>query len=345
MTRGVILINVGTPDEPTTASVRRYLKEFLLDPDVIDIPAPLRHMLVRGIILNLRPKKVAPRYASIWMEEGSPLRVYTQRICQALNTEIKDIEFEVGMRYGNPSIRDALERLRSKGITELLIAPLYPHHAQSTTETSLKRTYLELKQMDWNPKCHELGDFSVNPIFIDPLVNSIRPYMDENSHLLFSYHGLPLSHIRRIDKSGKHCLSDGCCNTSVDVNQKCYAHQCMMTTVAVANALGLQNERWSHSYQSRLGPAKWLSPSTTETVEKLAKSGIKNLVIVSPAFVADGLETLEEIEIEIKDEFIESGGKSVRVVPCLNDRSDWISGLGSLIAKSFARTRLPQISE
>ncbi|DAC21252.1 MAG TPA: ferrochelatase, partial [Candidatus Thalassarchaeaceae archaeon] len=137
MTRGVILINVGTPDEATTASVRRYLKEFLLDPDVIDIPAPLRHMLVRGIILNLRPRKVAPRYASIWMEEGSPLRVYTQRICQALNIENKDIEFEVGMRYGNPSIRDALERLRSKGITELLIAPLYPHHAQSTTETSL----------------------------------------------------------------------------------------------------------------------------------------------------------------------------------------------------------------
>ena len=345
MTRGVILINVGTPDEPTTGAVRRYLKEFLLDPDVIDIPTPFRHMLVRGIILNFRPRKVAPRYASIWMEQGSPLRVYTQRICDALNTNNEDIIFEVGMRYGNPSIRDALERLRKNGVTKLLIAPLYPHHAQSTTETSLKHTYLELKRMKWEPLCQELGDFPVNSGFIGPLANSIRPHMNENSHLLFSYHGLPLSHIRRVDKTGKHCLSERCCETSVDANRKCYAHQCMMTSMAVANALDLNREQWSHSYQSRLGPVKWLTPATTTTVEELAKMGVKDLVIVSPAFVADGLETLEELEIEIRGEFIEAGGETLHVVQCLNDREDWISGLSNLVVNAFENTQLPQMTQ
>ena len=343
MTRGVILINVGTPDEPTTGAVRRYLKEFLLDPDVIDIPAPLRHMLVRGIILNVRPRKVAPRYASIWMDQGSPLRVYTQRICDALNANNEDIMFEVGMRYGNPSIRYALERLRDNGVTKLLIAPLYPHHAQSTTETSLKQTYLELKRMKWEPLCQELGDFPVDAGFIDPLANSIHPYMSDNCHLLFSYHGLPLSHIRRVDKTGKHCLSEKCCETLVDANRKCYAHQCMMTSMAVANALGLQRERWSHSYQSRLGPVKWLTPATTTTVEELAKGGVRDLVIASPAFVADGLETLEELEIEIRAEFIEAGGETLHVVQCLNDREDWILGLSNLILNAFENTQLPQM--
>ena len=342
MTRGVILINVGTPDEPTIGAVRRYLKEFLLDPDVIDIPAPLRHLLVRGIILNVRPKKVAPRYASIWMDQGSPLRVYTQRISEALSANNEDMFFEVGMRYGNPTIRDALERLKENGVTNLLIAPLYPHHAQSTTETSLKQTYLELKRMRWEPLCQELGDFPIDSGFINPLANSIRPHMGENSHLLFSYHGLPLSHIRRVDKTGKHCLSERCCETQVDANRKCYAHQCMMTSMAVANSLELQREQWSHSYQSRLGPVKWLTPATTTTVEELAKKGVQNLVIVSPAFVADGLETLEEIEIEIRSEFIEAGGKNLQVVRCLNDRKDWISGLSNLIVKAFENTQLPQ---
>ncbi|MBD18037.1 MAG: ferrochelatase [Euryarchaeota archaeon] len=334
MTRGVVLINVGTPDEPTTPAVRRYLKEFLLDPDVIDIPAPIRHLLVRGIILNTRPRKVAPKYASIWMNEGAPLRVYTQRICEALHQD-SQIEFEVGMRYGNPTIRGALERLRDRGVTDLLIAPLFPHHAQATTETALKQTYRDLKKINWSPRILELGDFPIDPGFIEPLVDSIRPHINESNHLLFSYHGLPLSHIRRIDKTGSHCLNDGCCKVKDLANKKCYAHQCMMTSMAVAGSLKLPESRWSHSYQSRLGPAKWLSPATSRTVEELAEKGIKDLVIVSPAFVADGLETLEELEIEVKEEFVAAGGHNVKVVPCLNDREDWIKGLERIILQAF----------
>ncbi|MDP6866202.1 MAG: ferrochelatase, partial [Candidatus Poseidoniaceae archaeon] len=157
--RGVLVMNIGTPDEPTTESVRTYLREFLLDPDVIDLPTPLRHLLVRGIILRTRPQKIAPRYESIWMEEGSPLRVYTQRMTKALEASMDDIQCEVGMRYGNPSIRSGLEKLKEAGVDELLLAPMFPHYAQATTGSSLKHVYKQLKAMDWEPAIIELPHF------------------------------------------------------------------------------------------------------------------------------------------------------------------------------------------
>ena len=334
--RGILLMNIGTPDEPTTESVRVYLKEFLLDPDVIDLPAPIRHILVRGIILRTRPRKIAPRYQSIWMDEGSPLRVYTQRMADSLELSLDGIRCEVGMRYGNPSVRSGLEKLRESGVEELLLAPLFPHHAQATTESSLKHAYKQLDKMGWDPHISELDNFPSDPLFIEPLVESIRPYLDEEVHLLFSYHGLPISHVKRADSSGKHCQKiNGCCSISVDSNSKCYAHQCMLTTLSVTNSLGLDASQWSMSYQSRLGPAKWLEPSTTKKVEELAQKGVRNIAIVSPAFLADGLETLEELDIEIREHFYKFGGQKLSVVKCLNDNQDWIMGLGALSSDAF----------
>ncbi len=333
-------MNIGTPDEATVPSVKKYLGEFLMDPDVIDIPTVLRYILVKGIILNVRPQKIAPRYESIWMDGDSPLRVYTNRMAEKLQLELGDIECEVGMRYGNPSIKSALEKLKSKGVEELLLAPLFPHHAQATTESSTKEAFLNLSKMEWYPNISELGHFEDDPAFIDPLVNSIKPYVKDNIHLLFSFHGLPVSHVKRIDKTGSHCqVIDDCCSIVKDANSMCYGHHCNMTVKAVVEKLGIPEENWSISYQSRLGPAKWLKPSTISVVEELAKSG-SDVVIVSPAFLADGLETLEELEIEVKEHFIENGGKNLTVVSCLNDNPDWIEGLAQLVNRAFSKSSL-----
>ena len=338
-------MNVGTPDQPTVASVKSYLKQFLLDPDVIDIPAPLRHLLVRGIILQTRPRNIAPRYKSIWLKEGSPLRVYSQKMSDSIEMRLGNTICELGMRYGNPSIESGIDKLRDAGVEELLLAPLFPQHAQATTESSLKCAYKHINKIGWKPIISELGHFETAPEYIQPLVSSIKPHLDNDSHLLFSYHGLPISHVKRSDVNKNHCQKvNNCCSISTESNKSCYAHHCMMTTFAAVDSLNLGIEDWSISYQSRLGPVKWLTPSTLSKVEELANKGVKKLVIVSPAFVADGLETLEELDIEIREHFIKCGGEEMRVVNCLNDDPAWISGLSKLIQSSFAainEERLP----
>ena len=316
---GILLMNVGTPDHPTISSVRDYLREFLLDPDVIDIPAPLRHLLVRGIILRFRPREIAPRYASIWMEEGSPLRVYTSKISQALESKLENVACEVGMRYGNPSIESGLERLRDRGVKKVLLAPLYPHYAQATTESSLKHANKKLKEIGWSPQIANLSHFPDDPAFIQPLAESLRPLLTEETHLLFSYHGLPMSHIKRAKKLG---IPN-------------YFEHCKDTTSSVVDYLQIDKSKWSLSFQSRLGPVKWLEPSTLKEVEKLAKNGSKRVVIASPSFIADGLETLEELNIEVREHFMKHGGEELVVAKCLNDSPEWIEGLTVLVNNSL----------
>jgi len=323
--RGVLMVNVGTPDQPTVESVRHYLRDFLLDPNVIDAPYIIRHLLVRGIILRFRPLKIAPRYREIWMDEGSPLRVFTNRMTQAIKSEFnpEEIVIEYGMRYGNPSIRSALDLLKQQGVDELLIAPLFPQFAQATTETAHSEVYFQLKQMGWNPITKEINDFYDKPEFINPLTETIKEKMNDNSHILFSFHGLPLSHIRRVKKLGKPN----------------YVEHCNKTVSSVVEKLGLNDSQWTISYQSRLGPVRWLTPSTDSIVKSLAKKEIEHLVIVSPAFVADGLETLEELDIEAREIYAENGGGEMTVVNCLNDNSEWIQGLKSLIYNGFENPR------
>ena len=334
--KGVLLINVGTPDEPTVKSVRNYLREFLLDPDVIDAPYIIRQLLVRGIILRVRPRKIAPLYQKIWMDEGSPLRVYSGRITNSLNDMVEEIEFEFAMRYGNPSIENGLRNLKSKGVDELLLLPMFPHYAQATTESALKHTYKQLKSMKWNPKIIEMGHFETDEEYVIPLANSIESQLDNDAHLLFSYHGLPVSHVKRIDTSKNHCQQvNDCCSIKTEANTLCYGHHCMRTTQTVVGLLGLSEEQWSLSFQSRIGPVKWLEPSTMNKVEELVKRGVKKLAIVAPAFLADGLETLEELDIGIREHFMELGGEELTVIKCLNDNEDWVEGLSKLVSKKF----------
>ena len=335
--RGVLMINVGTPDEPTVESVRNYLREFLLDPDVIDAPYLIRQLLVRGIILRARPKKVAPLYEKIWMAEGSPLRVYSDRIAEAVSELLDGIHIEHAMRYGNPSINYGLRKLMHSGVEELLLLPMFPHHAQATTETALKHAYKELEELSWHPTIIEMGHFQTDDNYITPLASSIEPHLDDDTHLLFSYHGLPVSHVKRIDRSKKHCQKvDNCCSISCDANELCYGHHCMETSLAVSDKLGLPSDRWSISFQSRLGPVKWLTPSTSDKVRELVGKGVTNLAIVAPAFLADGLETLEELDIGIREEFEEHGGEKLTVIKCLNDNPDWIAGLTEMVEGKFA---------
>ena len=335
--KGVLLINVGTPDEPTVKSVRNYLREFLLDPDVIDAPYIIRQLLVRGIILRVRPKKIAPLYRKIWMDEGSPLRVYSDRITKSLNEMVEDVEFDFAMRYGNPSIESGLMSLRDKGVDELLLLPMFPHYAQATTESALKHAYKQLKSINWSPKIIEMGHFDTDEEYVIPLTNSIQSQLDKDAHLLFSYHGLPVSHVKRIDKSKNHCqkVSD-CCSIKSEANSLCYGHHCMNTTQTVVGLLGLNEDQWSISFQSRIGPVKWLEPSTMDKVEELVKRGVKKLAIVAPAFLADGLETLEKLDIGIREHFLELGGEELIVIKCLNDNQDWVEGLSKLITKKFS---------
>ena len=334
--KGVLLMNVGTPDEPTVASVRTYLREFLLDPDVIDIPAPLRHLLVRGIILRTRPRKIAPLYKSIWMEDGSPLRVYSKRVTEHLREpSTTTLSLNLPCDTATPASAAVLRPSRQRGVT-LLLLPMFPHYAQATTESSLKHAHHQLKAMSWQPNLLEMGHFETAEEFIGPLAESIRPHLSEDTHLLFSYHGLPVSHVKRIDTSKKHCQTvEACCTVKCEANSLCYGRHCNETTMAVVERLGLTPDQWSLSYQSRLGPVKWLEPSTTQMVEALVKKGVKKLAIVAPAFLADGLETLEELDIGIREEFMEHGGTDLKVINCLNDDEQWIRGLEQLITNEF----------
>ena len=249
---------------------------------------------------------------------------------------VEDIEFEFAMRYGNPSIEFGLKNLQAKGVDELLLLPMFPHYAQATTESALKHTYKQLKAMKWQPKIIEMGHFETDEEYVVPLANSIESQLDKDAHLLFSYHGLPVSHVKRIDTSKNHCQQvDECCSIKSEANALCYGHHCMNTTQTVVGLLGLNEDQWSLSFQSRIGPVKWLEPSTMNKVEELVKRGVKKLAIVAPAFLADGLETLEELDIGIREHFVELGGEELTVIKCLNDNEDWVEGLSKLVGKKF----------
>ncbi|MAS68862.1 MAG: ferrochelatase [Flavobacteriaceae bacterium] len=331
--KGVLLVNLGSPKSPTPKDVKPYLEEFLMDERVIDVPKWFRSFLVKGIILKTRPKKSAKAYQKIWWEEGSPLIVLSERLHEKI-VKKTSVPISLAMRYGQPSIALGLEELHQKEVDEVLIIPLYPQHAMATTETILVLAE-EIRAAQYPKMCFtHLPAFYNHADYIRVLSHSIQEYLQDKpwEHLLFSYHGVPERHIRKSDITKCHCkIDNSCCQTKSDAHAYCYRHQCYETTLQVAEYLELRPGSFSTSFQSRLAGDKWLRPYTDKTVEKFAKTGTKNLAVVTPAFISDCLETLEEIGMEAKEDFKEKGGDEMHVVPCINDRDDWVNVLSRWI--------------
>jgi len=318
---------LGSADSPNPKDVRRYLGEFLMDERVIDLPKPLRTFLVKGIILNTRPKKSAKAYKKIWWEEGSPLIVLSKRLQEAVQKKVS-VPMGLAMRYGSPSIEDGLAELEKQGVDEIMLIPLYPQFAMATTETILVLAEEIRKEKYPNLEFTVLPPFYNHPDYIKVLSESIQEDLKDKEweHLLFSYHGVPERHIRKSDITKSHCKIDkSCCQTASKAHQYCYRHQCFETTRLVAEYLELKEGSYSTSFQSRLGVDPWLQPYTDQTVARFAKKGVKNMAIVTPAFVSDCLETLEEIGMEAVEDFEEKGGEELHVIPCINTRTDWVN--------------------
>jgi ferrochelatase len=335
---GLILINLGSPDSPKTPDVRRYLDEFLMDERVIDVNVLLRNLLVRGIILNTRPKKSAEAYNKVWTDEGSPLIVTSQTLTEAVR-KLWDGPVALGMRYGNPSISHALEEIRQAGAEEAIVVPLYPHYSMSSYETVVAKVLEDLPQMADPIKVHFLQPFYDHPVYRNVLAEVTKPYLaGEWDHLLFSFHGVPVRHIEKRDPSDCYCLkTDDCCFTDHPATPMCYRAQCRRTARFLAEDLGLSEDKWSVAFQSRLGNDPWLEPATEPTTEKLAEEGIRSLKLICPAFVADCLETIEEIDMEVRETFIEAGGKEFEMIPCLNADPRWAQAIVDMAPDALQR--------
>jgi ferrochelatase len=315
---GIILVNLGTPDAPTASSVRTYLKEFLGDPRVVEIPKAIWWFILNGIILNIRPKKSAEKYASVWMEEGSPLRFYTEKqteLLRGLMSQRTKAPYVVdyAMRYGNPSIQSILHKLKKQNCQRILIVPMYPQYAASTTASVCDIVFNELKQMRNTPALRTIKNFHDNPGYIKALANNINDYWMKNGRpekLVMSFHGLPQFSLEKGDPY--HC-------------------ECQKTGRLLAQELRLKPEQYALSFQSRFGKAEWIKPYTTATLLELGKQKTKRVDVVCPGFVADCLETLEEIAMEGKEDFQHAGGGEYHYIPCLNERDDWMHALTDLV--------------
>ncbi|WP_055436420.1 ferrochelatase [Lacinutrix algicola] len=331
--KGALLVNLGSPESPEPKDVKKYLGEFLMDERVIDVPLWARTLLVKGIILNTRPKASAAAYKKIWWEDGSPLIVLSEQLQEKVQEQV-DFPVALAMRYGSMTIKKGLQELVDKGCDEVFLIPLYPQFAMATTETILVLAEEVRQEFFPNLKIDSLPAFYNNPEYITVLANSIIDDLKgkEYEHLLFSYHGVPERHIRKSDITKSHCKIDGsCCATPSKAHEFCYRHQCLEVTRLVAEKLNLNEDAYSTSFQSRLGFDPWLQPYTDRTIERLGKKGIKTMAIATPAFVSDCLETLEEIAMEGEEIFHEVGGKEFSTISCLNTNKEWVSLLAKWI--------------
>ena len=339
--RAVLLADLGSPDNPDVPSVRRYLNQFLMDPHVIQLPWLLRRLIVGLFVLPFRPKRSAQAYQSVWIDRGSPLIALSQDLLAALK-EKTDTPVAMSMRYGNSSIESELLKLAGEpGIEEILLIPLYPRHAESTVTTSIREAERVIKKHDLQVRLQVFQPFYNKPDYIDALVGSATKYLqttDAFDHVLFSYHGLPELHISKADPTGSHCLkSSDCCSVPSAAHATCYRHQVFETTRLFVEQTGLTPDQYTISFQSRLGRAKWLEPSTDETLKALAANGVSNLLVLCPAFITDCLETLEEIEIQGSEVFVEAGGQSLTLVPCVNANPKWVDTLAVWVDKPISR--------
>lgn len=330
---GLLLVNLGTPARPEAGAVRRYLREFLSDPRVLDVNPLGRFLLLNAVILPLRAGQSARAYAKVWTERGSPLLVHSQDLLEKVRARLApQVVVELGMRYGEPSLAGALERLRAAGCDRLAVLPLYPQYASSSTGSSLQEVWRVTGEL-WNtPSVQAVPAFYDHPAFLDALALVARPALDEAApdRVLMSFHGLPERQIKKSDASGygRHCLAaPGCCDAIVDANRMCYRAQCFATARGLAARLGLGLDRYEVTFQSRLGRTPWIRPYTDVRARELAAAGVKRLAVLCPAFVADCLETLEEIGLRLREDFLAHGGEELRLVPSLNATDAWADGV------------------
>ena len=323
-------MNLGSPDSTEVKDVRRYLTEFLMDKRVIDAPYWKRALVVKGIIVPFRAPKSAQAYRSIWTKEGSPLIQLTKQLQAEVQRNFEEA-VEINMRYGNPSTEDVLKKLHTsiEGLEEVILFPLYPHYAMSSYETAVQQVKSIHRKRKYASKLVTIKPYYKDPLYIDALAESMRPYLNQDfDKIIFSYHGVPERHIYKGDVTGCHCLrSENCCYTPSPAHEYCYRHQCIVTTELVVNKLGIPREKTELSFQSRLGRDPWLKPYTAKRLEQLPKEGTKKLLVACPAFVSDCLETLEEIAEEGKHSFMEAGGASFTMIPCLNTHPLWVNAV------------------
>jgi protoporphyrin/coproporphyrin ferrochelatase len=324
--RGILLVNLGSPTAPTVPAVRRYLGEFLMDPYVIDSPWPVRRLVVSAFILPFRPKRTSEAYASIWDSagHGSPLLVHS-RALEAQIAERAGLPISLGMRYGEPDITSALSALLEQNVHEILLVALYPHHADSTRTTAIRAAREALHRLESRVRLRILPPFFDEPAYVETLARHCQRHLPQSYDLLlFSYHGLPERHVKKADPTGSHCLQrPDCCVVASPAHASCYRYQVYRTSELVAAHLGLEPARYRVSFQSRLGRLPWLAPYTDQVLQALPGEGIRRLAVACPAFVADNLETLEEIGIQGRRTFLNAGGESFELVPCLNDDPGW----------------------
>lgn len=333
MKRAILLVNLGSPASPSPADVRSYLDEFLMDEYVLDIPGPLRALLVRGVILTTRPAASAAAYAKIWTAAGSPLVVISERTRAALEP-IAGVPVGLAMRYGEPAIPHGIDALlaRTGPLDELLVVPLYPHYAMASTQTV--EAAVDRALAGRGIAYRFLDPFFDDPGYLDALAASVRNNVpDGTQFLLFSYHGIPERHLRKVGPAGARCMrSAACCTTPSPAHARCYRHQVLVTMERVAERIGLPAEGYGFAFQSRLGGG-WLRPFTDKELAAFPQRGITRLAVICPSFVADCLETLEEMEMRGRETFLAAGGEEFTYVPCLNDDPAWIAALAALCSR------------
>jgi len=333
---GLLLINLGTPESPRASDVRPYLREFLMDPRVIDVPTWKRWLIVNMILIR-RPKASGEAYAKVWTEQGSPLLLHSRALAEKVAQRLGGIPVELGMRYGQPSIASALKRLRDAAVDKLVVFPLYPQYSSAANGSSLEKVYTEAAKL-WNvPDIETIPPFYDDPGFIAACAEQARPVIEkaDPEKIYFSFHGLPERHVVQSDESGNHCLqSADCCTRIGRANRYCYRAQCYATARLLAERLAIPEEKSVVCFQSRLGRDPWIRPYTDKIMIEHARAGVKRAVILSPAFVADCLETLEELGIRGVDDWQAAGGERLDLVPCVNSDDRWVDALLEIVRRN-----------